>query len=120
MMGGGGGKGGGGMQMSSGDPVKDALVNRIKGFQRMGPEQKDLWHRYSDAYLGGKRDPGKHDTATLQEFVNNHNLPADPSSVPQVFDPAKAPLVDKVKTFQRMNPENKEIWSNFAGLTKDP
>jgi len=58
--------------ISSGDPEKDALVSRVKAYQRSGDEQKQTWWTYCDTMLGGKRDPAKHDVATLQEFVDTH------------------------------------------------
>merc|ERR1740123_3042252 len=59
----------------SGDPQKDNLVERVKGFQRLSPEHKNLWCMYSDTYLGGVRDPARHDTNTLYEFCVNHEVP---------------------------------------------
>jgi len=66
-MGGGGGWGGGG--------PKEHLVTQLKQFQRMGEDQKALWAEYADQYLGGVRDPNRHDAATLHEFCMNHGVP---------------------------------------------
>merc|ERR1719414_2274896 len=64
-----GGCGGGGGE-------KDQYVQQIKNFQRQGTEQKELWGAYADTYLGGVRDPSRHDLSTLQEFCFNHNVPS--------------------------------------------
>merc|ERR1719343_777975 len=61
--------------VSSGDPLKDSLVQRVKNFQRIGNDQKELWAMYADTYLGGARDPARHETATLHEFCVNHHVP---------------------------------------------
>jgi len=63
------GKGGGGGG-GTGDPKKDEMVERIKSFQRMGEQQKELWWAYADQQLGGKRDPAKHDISVLQTFLD--------------------------------------------------
>jgi len=60
---------------ASGDPMKDGLINRVKAFQRAGTEQKELWATYVDTYLGGARDPTRHDASTLHEFCTNHGVP---------------------------------------------
>merc|ERR1719330_2186016 len=114
--------------MSSGDETKDALVAQVKNFQRLGGDQKELWGAYADTYLGGVRDPSRHDASVLHEFCANHNVPAvgggglacaagagapAPAAafgaVPPM-DAQKAQLVDKVKAFQRNSTENREAW----------
>jgi len=52
------------------DPEKDALVAKIKTFQRNGPEQKDAWY----SFCGNKRDPARHETASLQDFCNTYGV----------------------------------------------
>jgi len=105
---------------------KEALVNQIKSFQRSSTPAKELWETYADSYLGGRRNPAKHEESTLQEFITNHNVPQAEAPAshmaggPTDFDPAKAQWVDKVKNYQRSSPEAKEAWSQFAGMTKDP
>lgn len=49
--------------------AKEALVNQIKAYQRMGEEQKMAWHKYCDTQLGGIRDPARHDTNALLQFA---------------------------------------------------
>eukprot|EP00927_Polykrikos_kofoidii_P056955 TRINITY_DN51051_c0_g1_i1.p1 TRINITY_DN51051_c0_g1~~TRINITY_DN51051_c0_g1_i1.p1 ORF type:complete len:256 (+),score=46.97 TRINITY_DN51051_c0_g1_i1:84-851(+) len=65
----------GGGHVSSGDPMKDGLVSRIKNYQRLGPEQKQHWADYCDNSLGGIRDPARHDTSVLQQFVAMVGVP---------------------------------------------
>merc|ERR1719251_870575 len=64
-----------GMGVVGGDPIKNALVQQVKAFQKT-PEGKELWGQYVDTYLGGVRDPARHDAATLQEFCTNHGVAA--------------------------------------------
>eukprot|EP00928_Gymnodinium_smaydae_P009970 TRINITY_DN1373_c0_g1_i1.p1 TRINITY_DN1373_c0_g1~~TRINITY_DN1373_c0_g1_i1.p1 ORF type:complete len:310 (-),score=87.69 TRINITY_DN1373_c0_g1_i1:86-940(-) len=53
----------------------EALVDRIKAFQRSSPEGKDAWWNYSDNVLGGIRDPKRHSAEVLQEFIDSHGVP---------------------------------------------
>lgn len=68
-------RGTGGMYGMYVDPKKDALVNRIKAFQRMGEEQKNAWGEYCDDALGGVRDPMRHDAGVLLSFCIKHGVP---------------------------------------------
>jgi len=66
----------GGQAVASGsDPQKQALVDRIKTFQRADPSQKEAWGSHCDINLGGVRDPARHDAVTLQDFVDNYGVP---------------------------------------------
>eukprot|EP00929_Paragymnodinium_shiwhaense_P050475 TRINITY_DN2539_c1_g1_i2.p1 TRINITY_DN2539_c1_g1~~TRINITY_DN2539_c1_g1_i2.p1 ORF type:complete len:227 (-),score=74.44 TRINITY_DN2539_c1_g1_i2:357-1037(-) len=60
---------------SSGDAEKDALVERIKKFQRASQDQKEQWWNHADANLGNVRDPVKHDASVLEEFCNDFGVP---------------------------------------------
>lgn len=65
-----------GIGVASGGSEKDMLVEQVKTFQRADAGSKELWWQYADAYLGGVRDPSKHDASTLQEFCVNHDVPS--------------------------------------------
>lgn len=84
----------------SGDPVKDQLVAMIKAYQRLGDEYRQVWSQYAETYLGGKMDPNRHDTATLQEFCTNHEVPQVPASAvqqaPQSMPTAPAMQIDQI------------------------
>lgn len=56
--------------------MKATLVAQVKQFQRSGQDPKELWCAYADTYLGGVRDPARHDAATLHEFCVNHRVPS--------------------------------------------
>lgn len=113
--------------MGGGSP-KDMLVNRLKAYQRSSPDNKELWATYTDTYLGGVRDPNRHDEATLTEFCDNHGVPnvGEASAMGAMgamggpMDPEKEMLVTKIKAYQKQSPECKEAWSSFCGTTKDP
>merc|ERR1719188_16729 len=60
---------------NSGDARKDQLVESLKHFQRQYAQNKELWGSYADMYLGGVRDPARHDVGTLQEFISKNNVP---------------------------------------------
>jgi len=44
------------------------LVNKVKSFQRTGPDAKQAWWTFCDE-RGGTKDPARHDAETLQEFI---------------------------------------------------
>merc|ERR1712013_16318 len=78
-----GGKGGWGEPMlkkaktgpvSTGDPAKDALVEKVKAFQRSGDEQKQAWGAFADAQAGAARDPARHDKETLEMFLTGYGV----------------------------------------------
>jgi len=123
------------LAISSGDPVKDALVQQVKAYQRIGEAQKGIWGQYADTYLGGTRDPNRHDASMLKDFCQMYGVPAvDPSSnflgggvgmggMPALTapeDPVKAGLVERVKMFQKQSEQNREAWGQFAGRIRDP
>jgi len=118
------------MGASTGDPVKDSLVNRVKSFQRQGEQNKQLWCMYCDNYLGGVRDPARHDSSKLQDFVEAHGVPEAPprdrmgGGAVASMDPAKDKLVNAVKSFQREGEMQRELWWNFCdtqlGGIRDP
>jgi len=131
----------GGWSAGSGDPRKDTLVHSLKAYKRQGEEYKNLWGMYADTYLNGVRDPARHTTETLQEFITNHHVPilspaqtgmmrANNMSAPgprnthppitDQQDPVKAQLVQVIKDYQKQGQEAKDTWAAFAGLTRDP
>lgn len=59
---------------STGDPMKDQLITRVKTYQRSGDEGKQQWWSYCDAQLGGVRDPARHDSAVLNQFITTHGV----------------------------------------------
>merc|ERR1711892_1524508 len=78
-----GGKGGGDSwdgpavkkpKVSTGDFMKDALVDKIKRFQRSGEEQKQAWWSFCDASEGKNRDPARHGVDVLQNFTQDYGL----------------------------------------------
>lgn len=54
---------------------KHDLVLKVKGWQRQGGEKLAQWQAYADRYLGGIRDPNRHDVSQLHKFfVLNSDL----------------------------------------------
>jgi hypothetical protein len=141
--------GGGGAALRWGAPAGGAggggnkanLVERVKNFQRMAMEQKELWVNYVNTYLGGTLDPNKHEAGVLQEFCDNQGVPevaggggggvASAMASRSIAHSAgwsagggagaggaggaqKAALVDRIKNFQRASAEQKELWVNYA------
>jgi len=61
-------------KMGTGDPQKDALVEKIKAFQRSGEEQKQAWWSFCDQQQAKFRDPARQDIETLQMFCTGYQL----------------------------------------------
>lgn len=51
------------------DPEKAELVEKIKALQRSSPESKQSWWDFADTNHGGVRDPNRHESDTLREFL---------------------------------------------------
>lgn len=60
---------------STGDPMRDALIARIKAYQRSSEDARVHWSNHCDQQLGGIRDPRRHDASTLQMFVSSYGVP---------------------------------------------
>jgi len=127
-------------QSGSGGP-QSSLVMAVKGFQRLGQEQKEAWHTFCDTTLGGNRDPARHDEATLQQFCALHGVDTSgggmsgggmsgggmgmgmgmgmggfgggPDAKRQKTEPTN-PMVLKVKAFQRLGQEQKDAWHAYC------
>jgi hypothetical protein len=114
------------------------LASQVKAYQRLGETEKNNWHTFCDTHLGGIRDPGRHDAATLQHFLSTyqggsggacsgayaapamqHKPPGPPAS-----GGATNPLAVKVKAYQRQGAAEKDNWHHFAdsncGGVRDP
>eukprot|EP00746_Dinoflagellata_sp_MGD_P001611 gnl/MRDRNA2_/MRDRNA2_103046_c0_seq1.p1 gnl/MRDRNA2_/MRDRNA2_103046_c0~~gnl/MRDRNA2_/MRDRNA2_103046_c0_seq1.p1 ORF type:complete len:241 (-),score=46.30 gnl/MRDRNA2_/MRDRNA2_103046_c0_seq1:32-754(-) len=50
------------------------LVDKIKTYQRQGPEQKKLWWAFCDERHHGVHDPARHSEAVLQEFCTHMGI----------------------------------------------
>jgi len=60
--------------VSSGDPVKDALVETIKSFQSSCQEVCHTWFTFCEKE-GSTRDPARYPVDVLQQFVQDHCSP---------------------------------------------
>lgn len=121
----------------TGDPMKDQLVLKVKAFQKQGEQQKTTWHTFCDTNLGGVYDPTRHESATLQMFINANGIQnIDTSNVsilpaggmrmgmgmghmnlPGAIDPAKMQLVQKIKTYQKLGEPQKNAWHTYCDTT---
>lgn len=90
---------------SSGDAQKDALVARVKVFQRASDEQKQQWWEFADSSPIGKRDPALYDVHVLKQFCSQNGANGDAQ---------KDELVARVKAFQRASDDQKQQWWAFA------
>lgn len=57
-----------------GDPIKDALVTRVKEIQRASEEAKQKWWRFCDAHDMGNYDPARHTSEFLQSFITMYQV----------------------------------------------
>lgn len=126
-----------GANLDNGD-LKAQLVNQIKELQRMGDLEKQVWSSWCDTQPGKRKDPAAYDSETLQMFLSSVGVevsnvsyrgPANtmaPPSTGYVPDEGavKDELVNRVKTLQRMGPEQKAAWNAYCdqmpGKRRDP
>lgn len=59
-----------------GDPEKDALVQQVKDLQRSSADAKQAWWAHCDTELGGVKDPNRHDSEVLQNFLYSQGVGA--------------------------------------------
>merc|ERR1711924_146954 len=59
--------------MGTGNAAKDALVEKIKAFQRSGEESKQAWWSYV-ADHGDIRDPARHEVHVFQQFISGMGI----------------------------------------------
>lgn len=120
------------------------LVDLIKAGQKNSVTWKQIWIAHAETYLGGTRDPGKHDDAQLAEFVEAHRgeyehepwfqqaqsgqglmnphaqgtggrRPRDGPALPDGSRGGKfEQLVEAIKAGQRGDAMFKEAWWNFC------
>merc|ERR1712060_747101 len=106
----GGGNFGWATSQGSGSPEKQALVDRIKNFQRQGPQNKEAWY----SCCGEMKDPSRHTVQFLKEFCSAHVVGDEGARGGKGSkgndSPEKQALVDRIKNFQRQGPQNKETW----------
>lgn len=96
------------------------LVSVMKRMQRINPQFKEAWASHCMTQLGGFRDPGRHDPAVLQEFLdwwqseNGHLEDEKPSPK----------LVERIKRLQRSSAQAKQAWIEYTdtelGGKRDP
>jgi len=127
-----GGMGGMGGSYGSSDPTKDALVARIKAFQKGSEQQKELWGSHCDTNLRGVRDPARHDVASLESFIATYGIPdidtdsyeyevqVESNSYMPGGDPLKDTLVNRIKAYQRSGEAQREAWYGYCGSKRDP
>jgi len=60
------------------DPMKEALMNRIKNYQKIGDTQKQEWWYFCDQVAQGKYDPARHDVNSLEQFITQYRVPQAP------------------------------------------
>merc|ERR1711920_636575 len=88
--------------------------------------QKQAWWDHCDQNMGGIRDPAKHDTGTLQNFVHSYGVgpalitqPAAGAPLNTSMDPEKSRYVGRIKAYQRTDPSYKEAWEDYCNNLGD-
>merc|ERR1719375_2036926 len=54
--------------------LKARLVDRVKALQRSDPVKKEAWWELCDKHYEGRRDPGRHNVETLEEFLSAYEI----------------------------------------------
>jgi hypothetical protein len=111
-------RGYGGMGTTTGDPMRDQLIAKIKAFQRTGEAAKQTWHTFCDTSLGGMYDPSRHDAATLQMFIDSNGINDIPMGGMGGGGGggvgANHPLVMRIKNYQRQGEAQKQAWHTYC------
>merc|ERR1719424_981590 len=109
-----------------GGGLKGALVYAIKGFQRQGEAQKQMWYVFCDTNTSSMYDPNRVDESYLQAFVDSNGIAVGAASPnmggmggmgmapPSSGDPMKDGLVATIKGFQRTGEDAKQAWHAFC------
>merc|ERR1712232_1549092 len=103
------------------DRVQEELVRKVKDFQKLGEDEKNICAQYCNEKAGGTRDPAKHDVPSLQDFCRIANISYE--GIVPASDPEKDELVRRIKDFQRASEQQKEQWHTFCeskGNIRDP
>jgi len=96
--------------VSSGAPIKESLVFKIKSLQRFDMKMKQTWLTFCESH-GGKQDPASYPVDVLQQFLQDHVT-------------LKDSLVVKIKKLQCFERGKKHAWWIFCesqeGRNQDP
>eukprot|EP00406_Dinophysis_acuminata_P005014 CAMPEP_0179238892 /NCGR_PEP_ID=MMETSP0797-20121207/15184_1 /TAXON_ID=47934 /ORGANISM="Dinophysis acuminata, Strain DAEP01" /LENGTH=386 /DNA_ID=CAMNT_0020946207 /DNA_START=1 /DNA_END=1158 /DNA_ORIENTATION=+ len=67
-----------------GDAMHEELISRVKEGQRHSLEWKRMWWRHCDQHGGGVRDPRRHESAFILQFLEQHAAEV-PSAPPPTY-----------------------------------
>jgi len=65
----------------TGDVMKDQLVQKVKAVQRSGASGKNQWERFCDAMRTGNRDPVRHSSESLRNFLQAYKTGEAPEDL---------------------------------------
>lgn len=93
-----------------------SLVDQIKQLQRSGDKGKQAWVTYCDESLGGVRDPNRHDSSTLQEFLDWWHTESGGAGGDEDggYGEDTTHLVVQIKNMQRRSAKGKQAWSQYC------
>uniref|UniRef100_A0A7S1PLM7 Uncharacterized protein n=1 Tax=Alexandrium catenella TaxID=2925 RepID=A0A7S1PLM7_ALECA len=103
------------------DPEGD-VVNNVKELQRTDPVAREQWGLYCETLGGGIRDPSKHPSSFVQNFLTEYESGVRHDAFPQ--DGQATNLTDIVKEGQRRSTHWKQAWQlycqTYGGGVNDP
>merc|ERR1719188_1490883 len=91
---------------------KDALIARVKQFQKSSEENKQAWYSFCDEQGVGKYDPSYYEPNALKTFLGGVGEGGFAASAN--FSSEKSKLIAKVKQFQKSSADNKQTWYTFC------
>lgn len=99
------------------------LVEQIKDLQRTNPDAKERWGEFCDSTPGGFRDPGRHDAATLRNFLRRYapgasrqgsHVPHAPQAPQSKPGGSAATPADFIKQGAKLSKEFKAAWVAYC------
>lgn len=97
----------GGVGMGGGDPV-----TQIKELQRTNPDAKEQWILYCTTEGDNVRDPSKHDSSFIENFISNYNS----GNRLDASAGGGGDFVELFKFGQRESPAWKQAWTMYCAM----
>jgi len=92
-------------------PPATKLVEQIKALQRSDQNAKLSWQKHCDDFLGGIKDPGRHDESVLKEFLTLYKGDGEAAAPPA---PSLASPAHAIKCLAKVSPAFMAAWKTYC------
>lgn len=98
-------------------PENAIMVDKIKALQRSNPDAKQAWWTYCSKHLRGVKDPGRHESRILQEFLDAFAGAEEPElAVQAAYQAPRAPILRSAPAVPRAPPVSAEDMALFVKI----